>query len=99
MNDAERLIAEDMVRHMAANVDEMFLNPEKWKRDAEARLVGQPDIREEILEFGHETELYCPGCGKKGLWVEAGDGDYYQGPLHWCPPERSDGCGEFWSIP
>lgn len=98
MSDVERLISQDLVRGMVEKMDDMFLRPEKWKKDAEAREVAQPDIREVLLEHGHETELHCPGCGRRGLWVEAGDGDYYHGPIHWCRPER-DGCDAFWSIP
>lgn len=30
------------------------------------------------------TELYCPNCGKRDVWVEDGDGDYYAGPDYGC---------------
>jgi len=30
------------------------------------------------------TELFCPNCGAKGLLVEEGVGDYYQGSQHRC---------------
>lgn len=31
-----------------------------------------------------ETDLFCPNCGKQNVWVESGEGDYYQGPAHYC---------------
>lgn len=34
------------------------------------------------------TDLYCPNCGVQGLWMEEGEGDYYQGPEFVCT-----GCG------
>lgn len=30
------------------------------------------------------TKLFCPGCGARTVWVEWGDGDYYQGREHIC---------------
>ena len=30
------------------------------------------------------TEFYCRDCGRKGLLVEPGEGDYYVGPLYHC---------------
>lgn len=42
-------------------------------------------------EHGHsyeesyeKTELYCPGCGTKGLWDELDAGDYYVGENFVC---------------
>lgn len=26
------------------------------------------------------TDWFCPGCGKKTVWEEEGEGDYYCGP-------------------
>jgi len=31
-----------------------------------------------------KTEYFCPYCGVQSVYVEDGDGDYYQGPLHQC---------------
>jgi DNA-directed RNA polymerase subunit RPC12/RpoP len=31
-----------------------------------------------------QTELHCPECGQKTVYVEVGDGDYYQGPTYYC---------------
>ena len=31
-----------------------------------------------------QTELFCPGCGVKGLWDEQGGGDYYVGENFVC---------------
>jgi hypothetical protein len=43
-------------------------------------------------EHGHcsvetwiEGSFFCPGCGKKHVWEEQGEGDYYCGPLFICP--------------
>ena len=30
------------------------------------------------------TDLHCPRCGAKAVWVEGGPGDYYEGPQHLC---------------
>jgi len=30
------------------------------------------------------SELFCPNCGKQEVYIEAGEGDYYQGPGHYC---------------
>lgn len=46
-----------------------------------------------ILEFKNshhyvhnieKTDLYCPLCGKREIWVELGQGDYYQGSSYYC---------------
>ena len=31
-----------------------------------------------------KTNLYCPNCSKRNVWVENCEGDYYQGPQHLC---------------
>ena len=31
-----------------------------------------------------KTELFCPNCGKKGVWVEKNEGDFYNGPNYVC---------------
>ncbi|MCA1021525.1 hypothetical protein [Halobacillus litoralis] len=31
-----------------------------------------------------KSALYCPNCGKQEVWIEAGEGDYYQGSVHCC---------------
>lgn len=30
------------------------------------------------------TDEYCPGCGKQTVFIEQGEGDYYQGPSYYC---------------
>lgn len=30
------------------------------------------------------TELFCPFCGKRNVWAEDGDGDYYTGVEYIC---------------
>lgn len=54
-------------------------------------------LREEIREFGFQSEMHCPGCGTKGIWCECGEGDYYQGPTYWCNP-ADGGCNETWHL-
>ncbi len=29
-------------------------------------------------------EIYCPECGKKRVWRETSEGDYYVGPTYLC---------------
>lgn len=42
-------------------------------------------------DFEYEkTELFCPNCGSKSVWVEQGEGDYYSGPTHVCTNCWSD---------
>lgn len=41
-----------------------------------------------------KTNYFCPSCGKKNVWIEAGMGDYYCGPSHWCVV-----CGIEFSLP
>ena len=36
---------------------------------------------EELLE---KTILYCPSCGEQNVYIEKSEGDYYQGPSHYC---------------
>lgn len=31
-----------------------------------------------------KTDWYCLKCGEKEVWVEAGDGDFYEGPDYVC---------------
>lgn len=35
-------------------------------------------------DYVRAEALFCPCCGAKGLWRQAGDGDYYQGPEYIC---------------
>jgi rRNA maturation protein Nop10 len=30
------------------------------------------------------SDWYCPSCGKKSVWEENGEGDYYRGPNFIC---------------
>lgn len=36
-----------------------------------------------IATFIECPEMFCPGCGNKGLWDDQMD-DYYQGSGYWC---------------
>lgn len=31
-----------------------------------------------------KVDAYCPSCGLYSAWQEAGEGDYYQGPIAVC---------------
>lgn len=31
-----------------------------------------------------QEEMFCPSCGKKSVWREAGYGDLYEGPDYVC---------------
>jgi hypothetical protein len=31
-----------------------------------------------------KIDLFCPNCGKKEVWEEQGEGDYYSGTKHIC---------------
>jgi hypothetical protein len=33
--------------------------------------------------WSFDDKMYCPGCGKLGIWISA-DEDYYQGATHVC---------------
>jgi hypothetical protein len=35
-------------------------------------------------EAWFKTDYFCPICGKKEVWSEAGPGDYYAGPRILC---------------
>lgn len=42
-------------------------------------------------ELGHSydetweaSDLACPSCAERTVWVDAGAGDYYEGPAHLC---------------
>lgn len=37
-----------------------------------------------IVELFTKSPMFCPQCGRKTVWVEQGDGDYYVGPNHVC---------------
>lgn len=43
----------------------------KWYKDGEFNPV---DL----------TDYFCPNCGKKSVYVEQWEGDYYSGPHHYC---------------
>ena len=30
------------------------------------------------------SELFCPYCGERDVWIEDSPGDYYVGPSHKC---------------
>lgn len=36
-------------------------------------------------KFKYElSDLFCPNCGQRTVWVEQSVGDYYEGPNHLC---------------
>ena len=35
-------------------------------------------------ELSFDDEICCPNCGTRNIWKENGDGDYYEGPNHYC---------------
>lgn len=30
------------------------------------------------------ADMFCPACAGRTVWVEDSDGDFYQGPTHYC---------------
>lgn len=46
-----------------------------------------------ITEEWKLCDLLCPSCGNRYVWVEQGEGDYYQGPEYICVK-----CGEVFTI-
>jgi len=51
----------------------------------EVTLKVKYELGHSYEETWHQGELYCPGCGKKGVWEEQSCGDYYVGPDFICP--------------
>ncbi len=41
-----------------------------------------------------KSAWYCIHCGKQEVWIEQGEGDYYEGPQHIC-----SACGSFFAVP
>ena len=44
-------------------------------------------FREDGSQYGDDiekTDIFCPNCGKQNIWVAVGEGDYYEGPTHYC---------------
>ncbi len=37
-----------------------------------------------FTEYELNSELYCPNCGKKEVWTEQSEGDYYTGATNLC---------------
>ena len=35
------------------------------------------------------SDLHCPHCGKRSVWIEEGAGDFYEGSTHLCRNCRS----------
>jgi len=56
-------------------------------------VVKYPAGHTYIFEY-YKSELYCPNCGEKTVWIEQGEGDYYEGPTHVCIS-----CLEYFSMP
>ena len=42
------------------------------------------EIDKKFHEEVEQTDLHCPECGQKTVYVEVGLGDYYQGPTYYC---------------
>lgn len=94
--DSERIgekILSSISEQLAKAMDEQMMNPEQEQREPPPPHDWKADMR----LTGSNSGLACPGCGRPGLWVEQGDGDYYQGPTHWCREDKG-GCGRTWSI-
>ena len=53
-----------------------------------SRESSQKDVRIECshpyTEVWEKEELYCPKCGKKSVWAECSEGDYYVGNQYIC---------------
>ena len=43
-----------------------------------------PAQEQSWVEWWEPTPLFCVECGGQPVWVEGGDGDYYQGPYYFC---------------
>ncbi len=43
-------------------------------------------IHDSELEYNVEKDeaIFCPNCGVKEVYVAIGEGDYYEGPPHFC---------------
>jgi hypothetical protein len=40
---------------------------------------------ESVTNYEYATDIkYCPNCSGCNVWVESGEGDYYQGPEYLC---------------
>lgn len=42
---------------------------------------GEPTTEEVEVEKG---DVYCPECGQANVYCEVGDGDFYEGSIHYC---------------
>lgn len=45
---------------------------------------GDGTFSHKYEECWEESDLYCPKCGLKSVYVECGAGDYYDGNKHIC---------------
>ena len=58
--------------------------------------VGPFKVKYELGHSYEETwersESHCPVCGERRVWVECGEGDYYDGPMYMCEACGSSGC-------
>lgn len=43
-------------------------------------------VQDSEVEYTVEKDeaIFCPNCGVKEVYVVVGDGDYYEGPQHFC---------------
>ena len=54
--------------------------------------MGEQKVRVDVLyPAGHHyvddwerLEIFCPECGKRAIWRECNEGDYYVGPSYLC---------------
>ena len=49
---------------------------------------GKGEFMHSHMEEWEKTELFCPHCGKRGVWHDTGGGDYYVGETFICPACR-----------
>lgn len=52
-----------------------------------------PGSHHYLETYSLDSELYCPNCASKGIWI-AHSGDYYAGSDHVCV-----NCNCIWSMP
>lgn len=87
--EIDQTFREAVTSHMATMMDETM----RGIREIPLSKCKEPLIVQQkrtILEYGELTDLFCPHCGRRGLMVESGDGDFYVGPTYWCKPPGCD---------
>lgn len=75
----------------------MWLNEQEvllWEKEGLRKIRRSYLPATHTYEFTFErTDLYCPYCGTKDVWVDQSAGDYYVGPAYRCQ------CGETFYLP